>query len=505
MTQQRVRTRFAPSPTGFLHIGGVRTALLNYLFAKSHGGDFIVRIEDTDRTRYVEGAEEALIQSLTTLGLRPDEGPGIGDYHERHIKWGPYRQSERLNLYNTVLEDLIEEGVVYPCFCDREKVAQRDGDYARQCECYLLEHGSTLRNAHLAQDKNVPWRLFMPRIRNIRAYDEIRGATTFEPGCIGDPIIMKSDGYPTYHFAVVVDDHFMDISHVLRGDEWMATWPIHIYLYEALGWEQPKWIHLPPVLGKNGKKLSKRDGSTNVEDFLAQGFLPEAIINYLAFVGCSFDTDKEVLSISELVALFDPQRISTGGGVFDVEKLRYFNREHLKVMDDHVLTATLVTEYLVSLVDDNRDWLDSQFRPVSPLFLALFPQLRERIEILPDVVQWMKPVINRPLSYEKPAALNPKMKRTEPLPNGFILEVCRTVLNVLPDRAIENPSAMQDVFRGLTHVQAGELKFGDLCAALRMAITGKVVSLPLFEIMSVLGRDEVMERLSAAIKVASGE
>ncbi|GIV96316.1 MAG: hypothetical protein KatS3mg057_0973 [Herpetosiphonaceae bacterium] len=295
-----VRTRFAPSPTGYLHIGSMRTVLFNWLFARHHGGQFILRIEDTDRKRYVPGAEEQVVQSIRMIGLDIDEGPEIGG------PYGPYRQSERLDIYHKLAAELEAQGYLYRCYCSPERLEQVNRErqarkeppgYDRLCRRLSPEE----RAACEADGRAYVLRLAVPLEGETTVPDLIRGDITIRNSTLNDLVMIKSDGYPTYHFAAIVDDHLMQISHVLRGDEWIATAPYHILLYKFFGWEMPVWVHLPQVLGPDGKKLSKRHGDTAINEYLEKGYLPEAIVNFLALIGWSYDETTELMTREELI------------------------------------------------------------------------------------------------------------------------------------------------------------------------------------------------------------
>lgn len=344
-----VRVRFAPSPTGYLHIGGLRTALYNYLFARNEGGKFILRIEDTDRTRFVEGALENLIKILGWAGLEYDEGVFLedGKLVERG-DFGPYIQSERVknDLYNKYIDKLIEEGKAYYCFCTQERLddlreqQRADGlmpKYDGLCRGISLEEAK----ARVKAGEPHVVRLKLPANRDIEFNDLIKGRLSINTNDIDDQVLIKSDGFPTYHFAVVVDDHLMGISHVIRGDEWISSTPKHVYLYEALGWQAPTYVHLPTVLGKDKKKLSKRNADVAVEDFVKKGYLRDALINYIALVGWSPEGNEEILSHEQLVEQFSFNRVSSSGGVFDTQKLDWVNSQYLRQMSDEDLAKDI--------------------------------------------------------------------------------------------------------------------------------------------------------------------
>lgn len=343
-----VRVRFAPSPTGYLHIGGLRTALYNYLFAKQTGGTFILRIEDTDRTRYVEGAIENLIESLHWAGVTYDEGVFVEDGKiVEKGDYGPYIQSKRLDIYQKYVNQLIEEGYAYYCFCSKErldhvreaqKIKGQIPKYDGLCRSIPLEEAK----ARVAAGEEYVVRLKMPHNKDIKFHDAVRGDITINTDEIDDQVLMKSDGFPTYHMAVVVDDHLMGVTHIVRGEEWLPSTPKHIMLYEAFGWEKPEYVHLPAVLNQDRKKLSKRQGDVSVEDFRSHGYLPEGLVNYLALVGWSSDDNEEILSMDQLVEKFTFDRVAKAGGVFDKNKLDWVNAHYIRAMEPEELTKLAI-------------------------------------------------------------------------------------------------------------------------------------------------------------------
>ena len=309
----KVRTRFAPSPTGYLHVGGLRTALYNYLFSKQFKGEFILRIEDTDQNRYVENSTENLINILTKFGLNYDIGPNKED------QCGPYIQSKRLNIYKKYYLELIKNEFAYACF-------DQGGELSP-------EFNSQKALSKLSMEKHVI-KLKVKKKSELIINDMIRGEIKFDLNLIEDPIIIKSDGYPTYHFANVIDDHLMKISHVIRGEEWVSSLPKHVVLYKAFGWELPKFCHLPLLLNEDKSKLSKRQGDVAVEDFINKGYLKNALINFVSLLGWHPENDKEFFSLEELVENFSIDRINKSGAIFDREKLLWMNRKYIKMMND---------------------------------------------------------------------------------------------------------------------------------------------------------------------------
>lgn len=338
---EKVKVRFAPSPTGYLHIGGLRTALYNYLFARHVGGSFILRIEDTDRTRYVEGAIENLLGILDWAGLEIDEGPRLedGKLVSRGPN-GPYIQSERVEqgFYAKYARQLVEEGKAYYCFCSKERIdkvreeQKERGEtprYDGHCRDIPLEEA----DRRIAAGEEHTVRLKLPAHTDIVFDDLIKGEIRINTDEMDDQVLIKSDGFPTYHFAVVLDDHAMGITHIVRGEEWISSTPKHVFLYDCFGWEKPVFVHLPTVLGTDHKKLSKRNGDVSVELFVEKGYLKDALINYIALVGWSPKDNEEILSMDDMIREFDFDRVSKTGGIFDVKKLDWVNGQYIRAMD----------------------------------------------------------------------------------------------------------------------------------------------------------------------------
>ncbi|HYQ86845.1 MAG TPA: glutamate--tRNA ligase, partial [Bacteroidota bacterium] len=329
----KTRVRFAPSPTGYLHVGGLRTALYNYLYARQHEGVFVLRIEDTDRTRRVEGAVESLIGTLQWAGLHYDEGPDIGG------AFGPYVQSERLPIYRAHVDQLLAEGNAYRCFCtpDRLEEMRKQQERAKMSprydrRCLILDRHEIEENIA----KGIPFavRMKVPRGEAIRFHDLIRETVDFSSDELDDQILLKSDGYPTYHLANVVDDHLMEISHVIRGEEWLPSTPKHVLLYRFFGWQAPEMAHLPLLLNPDRSKLSKRQGDVAVEEYREKGFLPEALVNFVALLGWNPGDERELFSLDDLVKEFSIERVGKSGAIFNIDKLVWLNSQHLRKKSD---------------------------------------------------------------------------------------------------------------------------------------------------------------------------
>ncbi len=357
---EKVRTRFAPSPTGFMHIGNLRSALFEYLVAKHNNGDFILRIEDTDQSRYVEGAVEFIYDTLNLCNIKIDEGPNNPG------EFGPYTQSERLDLYKKYALELVEKGEAYYCFCTEERLNRlREEADIRKVAFMYDGHCKKLTKEEVAEKikngEKYVIRQKMPKEGSTSYDDIVYGNITVENNLLEDQILLKSDGYPTYNFANVIDDHLMNITHVVRGNEYLSSTPKYLLLYKAFGWKSPEYIHLPHIVKEGGKKISKRDGDSTFMDLYNDGYLPEAIINYLALLGWSPEDNNEIFTLDELIEKFDVKRINNSPAVYDVMKLRWVNAHYIKnLSDDDLYKLTiphLEKEYDLSKVDDN--WLKS--------------------------------------------------------------------------------------------------------------------------------------------------
>ena len=480
-----VRLRFAPSPTGYLHIGGLRTALYNYLYAKQKGGKFLLRIEDTDRTRYVEGAIENLIHELKWAGVEADEGVCL-DENGKIIEvgeCGPYIQSERVEkgIYNKYAEELIEKGYAYYCFCSKERLddvknqQKADGKIPRYdglCRGVSIEDAKK----RIANGESYVIRLKLPENRDIVFEDVIKGRITINTNDMDDQVLIKADGFPTYHFAVVVDDHLMGITHIVRGDEWISSTPKHIYLYEALGFEKPIFVHLPTVLNKSGKKLSKRNDDASVEDFRLKGYLPEALINYLALVGWSPESNEEILSLDEMVKQFSFDRVSKSGGVFDVDKLDWVNAQYIRKMEVSEL-AKLVKPYLVKAGFIKEDICEKRLELITKTF-------QESISRLPEIVEQSR-FLFEDVAVE-PDAL--KMRNVEHI--EILKEKMKEELSQIEEMDEETAKGFMKKVQ-----KASGFKGKDLYMPVRALLTGQVHGPELSNILEILGKGEILRRL----------
>lgn len=478
MDMKIVRTRFAPSPTGFMHIGNLRTALYEYLIAKSQNGDFVLRIEDTDRERYVEGAVDVIYKTLETAGLKHDEGP------DKPKDCGPYVQSERLAMYKPYAEKLIESGKAYRCFCSKERLdSLKDDDtpgggYDRHCRNLSEEEVQKLL------DEGVPYviRQKMPLEGSTTFNDAVFGEITVENSELQDQILIKTDGYPTYNFANVIDDHTMNITHVVRGCEYLSSTPKYNLLYEAFGWEIPTYVHLPLIMGKDAEgnvaKLSKRHGSTGFEDLINEGYLPQAIINYVALLGWCPSDNQEIFSLDELTKSFSISGISKSPAIFDYDKLEWFNAEYIRNMTPEKFTEYAMPYYKQAIPEKELDF--DKITAILHQRVTKFNQIPEMIDFLNELPE-----------YDKDMFINKKSKTNA--------ENAPVMLNAVIEKltAMENwnKDSIHDCLINLA-VELG-VKNGTVMWPARIAVAGKKVTPGgAVEILEILGREESLARLN---------
>lgn len=488
-----VRVRYAPSPTGLQHIGGVRTALFNYFFAKANGGTFILRVEDTDQERFHEEALQDLYDTLEWLGIDWDEGPERGGDH------GPYVQSQRFDLYKQYALRLVEEGKAYYCYCSSERLEalrkqqqeskSRNQGYDRHCRDLTAE-----QRAAYEKEGIIPViRLKVPYDGKTTFHDELMGDITRKNKDISpDPVLLKSDGFPTYHLANVIDDHFMGITHIMRAQEWIPSGPLHIILYEAFGWEPPKYCHLPMVMGKDGQKLSKRHGSTAVKDFREAGYLPEAILNYISLLGWSFDDKTEFFTREELERVFSLEKINKAPGVFDYKKLQWFNGQYIR-KKRHDEIRELILPYLKreGIIQDPPT--DEQ----STVIERMIPIIHERLKLIGDVCEMTRFLFGDIKSPEAEELIPKKLDREK---TGEILRRGRVLVAEMGEKddqqlEVEYRQAAEEL----------EVKLGAVMMPLRVAVTGSSISPPLFESIRLLGIEKTLERIDHAIEKITQE
>lgn len=476
-----IRVRFAPSPTGYLHVGGLRTALYNFLFARKHGGRFILRIEDTDRARYVEGAVENLIDMLYWAGVGYDEGPRKGG------KNGPYIQSERLEIYRQHARQLVEKGAAYYAFDTPEELEamRKDQEKKRLTPRYdrrALRLPKSEVEQKLASGAPSVIRLKVPDQTTVVFDDIVRGRVEFSSEQIDDQVLLKSDGYPTYHLANVVDDHMMEITHVIRGEEWLSSTPKHVLLYRYFGWELPRFAHLPLLLNPDKSKLSKRQGDVAVEDYRKKGYLKEALVNFVAFLGWNPGDDRELFSLEELVHEFSLERVGQSGAVFNVEKLDWMNLQHMRRKSDAEVLEMVKEELNLSAFAGKS--FDDRY------LLAVIGAMRERMTFAKDIIDKSPYFFGRPAVYD-PLVVKKRWKVETPVQLKTLVQEFSSLRNPRKDD-YEN-----SLKRTAESMKVGA---GDLIHPLRLAVTGMGVGPGVFDILEILGLDEVIRRVNIAIE-----
>lgn len=480
----KVRTRFAPSPTGRMHVGNLRTALYEFLIAKHEGGDFILRIEDTDRERYVEGAVDIIYRTLEQTGLIHDEGP------DKDKGFGPYVQSERQasGLYMKYAKQLIESGNAYYCFCDKERLAElktsvgEDGKEITVYDKHCLHLSKEEIQANLDAGKPYVIRINMPTEGTTTFYDELYGEITVENKELDDMILIKSDGYPTYNFANVIDDHLQEITHVVRGNEYISSSPKYQRLYEAFGWESPKYVHLPLITDEEHKKLSKRSGHSSYEDLVEQGFLPKAIVNYIALLGWSPEDNREIFSLDELIEAFDYHKVNKSPSVFDIQKLKWMNGEYIKAMDNDIFYEKAMP-YIKEVIKKDLD------------LKKILDMVKTRIEVFPEIGAMVDFFEELP-EYSADMYTHKKMKTN----TDNSLEVLKELLPSLEETDDYSVDGLHELV--FEYIGKKGCKNGQALWPLRTAVSGKQMTpAGAFEIMEVIGKDESIKRIKKGIEL----
>ncbi|MFC0603437.1 glutamate--tRNA ligase [Winogradskyella pulchriflava] len=500
---KNVRVRFAPSPTGPLHIGGVRTALFNYLFAKKHGGDFVLRIEDTDQNRYVEGAEDYIVESLNWCNIPFDEGPG------KNEKFGPYRQSERKHLYKQYADQLIAEGKAYYAFDTSEQLDTHRKGHEAEGKTFIYnwhnrEKGRLVNSLVLTKEEtqakidageDYVVRFKSPQDKTLALKDLIRGDMSIDTNVLDDKILFKSDGMPTYHLANIVDDHLMEITHVIRGEEWLPSLALHQLLYDAFGWEAPEFAHLPLILKPTGKgKLSKRDGDkmgfpvfpleysspdgSISRGYKEDGYFPEAVVNFLAFLGWNPGTEQEIFSLEQLVADFDLARVNKAGARFDPDKTKWFNHHYMQQQ----LDLDLATEFKAKNI---------LLKDIDVNYIALVVGLiKERATFVSDFWELSHFFFVSPTDYDEKASKKALKDDTADILNKVI-----ELVNNTEDFTVEN---LQTNIKGW--ITTNEIGFGKVMMPLRLALVGALQGPDVFDIMFMIGKAETVKRIEALVE-----
>ena len=469
-----VRTRFAPSPTGFVHVGSLRTALYDYLLAKKFNGTFVLRIEDTDQTREVQGAVENLINVMQWAGIDFDEGPIKGG------PYGPYVQSERLDIYNKYAQQLIQDDHAYYCTCSQERLEQlRQRQIAAKLPPAYDRH---CRNLNLQPKPGEPHviRMKVPMEGDITFNDAIHGNITFSFRNVDDQVLVKSDGFPTYHLAVVVDDHLMKISHVIRGEEWISSTPKHILLYQYFGWEMPVFAHLPLILNPDRSKLSKRQGDVAVEDYKAKGYLEEALVNFVALLGWNPGDTRELFSMEELIKEFTLERCGKSGAIFNVEKLRWMNEQHIRLKSDQELLAM----FKPILAERNLGQFSDQY------LLAIIALMKERVTFVKDFIDNCSYFYQDPTTFDETAKAKNWTMETAARLRAFA-ERCETLPTF-------NAISIEQELRSEADKQ--QISASRIIHPLRLAVSGVSVGPSLFHLLELLGKETVIRRINYAIE-----
>lgn len=470
-----IRVRFAPSPTGYLHIGGLRTALYDYLFARRYGGKCILRIEDTDQSREVAGAAQSLIETLHLLGIDFDESPVAGG------AYGPYIQSRRLNLYHQHAEELLQKGHAYRCFCSADTLNQMREEQQAKGEFVKYDRRCLKLSPAEIEEKltsGAPHviRLKMPDEHRFAFEDIIRGRVEMDAAQSDDQVIIKSDGFPTYHLAAVVDDHYMQISHVIRGEEWLSSTPKHIWLYQCLGWDAPKWVHLPLILNTDRSKLSKRMNDVSVESYLNKGYLKEALINFVALLGWHEADDQELYTLEELCNTFSLERVSKAGAVFDLTKLDWMNGHYLRSLPLEII-AERAKPYFegVPLRDEKQ-------------YLAIIAAGRERVQVLPALAEYAQPFLNpKPLNENDHGYLRSEDAQ----------KVLKYFVEKLPETDINDAEAVNAMAK--EGIQRLGIKGKHFYSPLRLALLGESHGPDLPSTFQIIGVEESLRRIKVAL------
>lgn len=486
-----VRVRFAPSPTGFVHIGSLRTALYNFLYARKMQGNYVLRVEDTDRTRLVEGAVEGMLSAMNWAGVNHDEGVMLSDDNKvvQNGDCGPYIQSERLDIYKEHIKTLIDKGDAYYCFCSRSRLdrireQQKNEGLDPKYDGHCRELSQEEIQDKLDKGEDYVIRMKLPENKSITFNDIVRGKVSIHTSDMDDQVLIKADGFPTYHFAVVVDDHMMDITHVIRGEEWLTSTPKHVLLYQMFGWKAPTFVHLPNILNADRKKLSKRQGDVAVEDFRNKGYLPEALVNYIALVGWSPEDNKEIFSMPELIEAFSLERVSKSGGVFDTAKLNWVNSHYIKEADTQRLvdlaSKFVIKEKLMSEqeVKANNEWL-----------LLAMDTVKDRLDYLAQFPEEIKSFLNSAMpELEDDAREFMKLEHMMELADE--LEAKITAADTI---TLDFVSAM---FKEIQKEKG--IKGKNLFMGTRVIITGQNHGPDIPMVLSLLGKEKALSRIEQA-------
>jgi len=499
MVAQRVRTRFAPSPTGYLHVGGLRTALYNYLFAKKMNGEFIIRIEDTDQTRKVEGAQQNLIKTLEWAGIVADESPEIGG------DFGPYIQSERLAIYDRYCRQLLEDRHAYYCFATHEELEEnrqlqiKQGLQPKYNRKWLPEEmGGSMPPSEIRRkmEEGAPYviRMKVPDYVSVWFEDIIRGPVEFDSATIDDQVLMKSDGFPTYHFASVIDDHLMEFTHIIRGEEWLPSMPKHLLLYEFFGWEPPKVAHLPLLLNPDRSKLSKRQGDVAVEDYIRKGYSSDAIVNFVAMLGWNEGegSEQEVYSMQELIEKFSLERVGKAGAIFNVDKLNWLEKQYIKNRPTEKIIE-VIKPLLLAELDRKESLMPTDMITRDEYLAKVIELMRERVGFEHEFVTFCSYFFFDPDSYDEEGVKKRWVADTNDLLREFA-----AILDSLEVFSAENIEANLKEF-----VAPRGLKAAVLIHPLRILSSGVSFGPSLYHMLEVLGKETVLRRILKGIEKIS--
>jgi len=508
----KIRDRYAPSPTGLQHIGGIRTALFNYLFAKSPAGDgngkFLLRLEDTDRTRSDDSFVQNLYDTFEWLNIKWDEGPNNGG------PFAPYIQSERTAHYKKYAQELLDKGQAYYCFCSAERIdevrKQREAAHSSESGydrfCRSIDSAEAAKRAAAGEACTV--RLKIPLGESTQFNDHLLGDIEWKNDDVNpDPVLLKSDGFPTYHLANVVDDHLMEITHVLRAQEWLASTPLHVIMYRAFGWTPPQFCHLPMVMGQDGKKLSKRHGATSIDEFRKQGYLPAALLNYVALLGASYEEGKDIYTLEELAQRFSLEKLNKAPAVFDYKKLEWYNGQYIRMMSDEEL-AKLCLPYAIDAGllgeevhteaqrhgghGENKGEEGSQITKQFDIFVKAMPLVKERLTFLSEAPEKIAYLFNEP---EVPQVEEFIPKKADLAQAASLLQIGKEIVEAMANAPTDEEA--ENIIK--TEAEKRDVKLGDLMMPLRVAITGSRVSPPLFGSLRILGADCSAQRVQRAL------
>lgn len=484
-----VKVRFAPSPTGFVHIGSLRTALYNYLFAKKMGGTYLLRVEDTDQSRLVEGAIEGMLKAMDWAGVNHTEGVVLdenGNVTEVGEN-GPYIQSKRLNIYKEYIKQLLDNGHAYYCFCSKERI-----DKVREIqksEGKIPKYDGICRGlskeeveAKIAAGEKYVIRLKLPANREIKFNDIVRGLVSINTDDLDDQVLMKSDGFPTYHFAVIVDDHLMGITHVIRGEEWLPSTPKHVYMYEAFGWEAPTFVHLPNILNSERKKLSKRQGDVGVEDFRKKGYSPEGLVNYVSLVGWSPEDNNEIFNMKELEEAFSLERVSKSGGVFDTDKLNWVNAHYIKAADNAVI-ADLAIPFLIEAGFITEEEAEERYE-----------WIKSMVGVVKESLSYVKEITTKVDIFFKD-----ELELEDDDCREFLkLEHIPTLIDVLKEKVTDADEINEEFIKAMFKQIQKEhgIKGKNLFMGTRVILTGQMHGPEMPLVLTLLGKEKILNRIN---------